>query len=63
MQSEWNRYSLKDSSTHPKDNSRVEMTDADGTQCSGGYLAGRFVSGGITSANAADLPKHWRYAT
>jgi hypothetical protein len=63
MQSEWHKYNLKDSSTHPRDNSRVEMKDADGTQFSGGFLAGRFVSGGVISANAHDLPKHWRYAT
>ena len=62
MQSEWHRYIHKDSSTHPRDNSRVQMKYADGTQFSGGFLAGRFVSGGVTSANAASLPKHWRYA-
>ena len=62
MQSEWNRYSLKDLSTHPKDNSRVEMKDADGTQFAGGYLAGRFVSGGGKSATGMNLTKHWRYA-
>jgi hypothetical protein len=63
MRSEWHKFNPKDSRTHPRDNSRVEMRDADGTQFAGGFLAGRFVSGGVTSANAASAPKHWRYAT
>jgi hypothetical protein len=62
MQDEWHKYNLKDSSTHPKDNSRVEMRDADGAQSSGGFLAGRFVSGGGKSATGMNLTKHWRYA-
>jgi hypothetical protein len=61
MQNEWNKYNPKDSDTHPRDNSRVEMKDADGTLSSGGYLASHFVSGGIT-ARAANMPKHWRYS-
>jgi hypothetical protein len=40
----------------------VEMKDADGTECSGGYLAGHFVLGGVISVNRANLPKRWRYA-
>lgn len=62
MQNEWRKYSPRDPKTYPKENSRVEMRDADGTQLSGGFLAGRFVSRGVTSANASNLPKHWRYA-
>jgi hypothetical protein len=61
MQNEWHKYNSKDLGTHPRDNSRVEMKDADGAQSSGGYLAGRFVTGG-TSATGMNLTKHWRYA-
>jgi hypothetical protein len=62
MQSKWNKYSPRDPKTFPKENTRVEMRDANGTQFSGGYVAGHFVSGGVISANAANLPKCWRYA-
>jgi len=62
MQDKWHRYSLRDPKTHPKENSRVEMKDADGTECCGGYLAGHFVHGGVISVNGANLPKRWRYA-
>ena len=62
MQDRWHKYNFKDTKTHPRDNSRVEMKDADGTQFSGGYLAGHFVQGGVISVNGANLPKHWRYA-
>jgi len=59
----WFKYNPRDPRTYPKENTRVEMKDADGTQCSGGYLAGHFVSGGVISVNAANLPRFWRYAT
>jgi hypothetical protein len=61
MQSEWNIYILRDLKTHPKENTRVEIKDTDGMQFSGGYLAGHFVQGGVISANAANVPKCWRY--
>jgi hypothetical protein len=61
MQNEWNKYSPRDPQTHPKENTRVEMKGTDGAQFSGGYLAGHFVCGGVVSANAANLPKWWRY--
>jgi hypothetical protein len=62
MQNEWHKYILRDPKTYPKENSRVEMKDADGTQFSGGFLAGRFLSGGATPVNASNLPERWRYA-
>ena len=62
MQGEWHKYSPRDSKTYPKENIRVEMRDADGTQFSGGYLAGSFVHRGIVSGNTADVPESWRYA-
>jgi hypothetical protein len=62
MRSEWNKYSPRDPKTYPKDNTRVEMRNADGTQVSEGYSTGHFVHGGVISLNGANLPKRWRYA-
>jgi hypothetical protein len=62
MQDEWHKYNSNDAKTHPTDNYRVEMKDADGTQFSGGYLTGHFVHGGVISVNGTNLPKRWRYA-
>jgi hypothetical protein len=62
MQSEWHKYNPKDPSTHPKENTRVEMKDTDGTLFLGGYSRGHFVHGGVISANSVNLPKRWRYA-
>jgi hypothetical protein len=62
MKNEWRKFNPKDRETHPRDNSRVQMKHADGTQVSGGYLKGNFVQGGVISTSAADRIKHWRYA-
>jgi hypothetical protein len=62
MKNEWRKFNPKDRSTHPRDNSRVQMKYADGTQVSGGYLKGNFLQGGIIPAAAASQTKHWRYA-
>jgi hypothetical protein len=53
---------MRDRTTHPKDNSRVLMKRADGTQVSGGYAMGRFHFGDATATTAADQAKYWRYA-
>ena len=63
MQSEWHKYSPKDPKTHPRENTRVEVKYADGTQFSGGYSRGHFVNGGVISANSVNLPKRWRYTS
>ena len=62
MKVEWRKFDPRDRSTHPKDNSRVLMKRADGTQVSGGYSMGRFHSGGAIATAAADQTKLWRYA-
>lgn len=62
MKNEWRKFNPKDRTTHPRDNSRVQMKYADGTEISGGYLRGNFHQGGVISAAAPDLTKHWRYA-
>jgi hypothetical protein len=62
MKNEWRKFDPKDRNTHPRDNSRVQMKYADGTQISGGYLRGNFLQGGIISATAIGQTKHWRYA-
>jgi len=62
MKNEWRRFDPKNRNTHPKDNSRVLMKYADGTQISGGYLKGHFLNGGVILATAVVQTKHWRYA-
>jgi hypothetical protein len=62
MKSEWRKFNPRKPDTHPKDNSRVEMKYADGTQISGGYLKGHFFQGGVISASSVDLTMRWRYA-
>jgi hypothetical protein len=62
MNNEWRKFNLRDPNTHPKDNSRVEMKYADGTQISGGYLKGHFLQGGVISASSVNLTMRWRYA-
>lgn len=62
MKNEWRKFNPKDPNTRPKDNSRVEMKFADGTQSFGGYLKGHFLEGGVISASSANLTMHWRYA-
>jgi phosphoribosylformylglycinamidine (FGAM) synthase-like amidotransferase family enzyme len=61
MKSEWRKYNSKDPSTHPKENTRVHMKYADGTQVSGGYSMGRFLQSGVISANAVNQTTRWRY--
>jgi hypothetical protein len=61
MKNEWRKFNPKDRNTHPRDNSRVQMKYADGTEISGGYLKGHFLQGGVISATAADQTKLWRY--
>jgi hypothetical protein len=62
MKSEWRKFNPKDRNTHPKDNSRVQMKYADGTQISGGYLMGNFLYGGVNSAATVEQIKRWRYS-
>ncbi|HUD57777.1 MAG TPA: hypothetical protein VMR02_21290 [Terracidiphilus sp.] len=62
MKSEWHKFNPKDRITHPKDNSRVQIKCADGTQISGGYLKGYFLHGSVISATAVNQTKYWRYA-
>jgi hypothetical protein len=62
MKNEWHKFDPKDSNTHPRDNTRVQVRYANGTQFSGGYLKGYFRQGGVISANTVSLTKHWRYA-
>jgi hypothetical protein len=62
MKSEWRKFNPKDPNTHPKDNSRVELKYADGSQLSGGYLKGHFLQGGVISASGVNPTMRWRYA-
>lgn len=62
MRNEWHKYNPKDPSTHPKENTRVQIKYADGMQFSGGYHRGHFVQGGVVSASEVKQTKHWRYA-
>jgi len=62
MKNEWQKFNPKDRATHPRDNSRVQLKYADGTQVSGGYLKGNFLQGGVISAAAVHQTKRWRYA-
>jgi hypothetical protein len=62
MKNEWRKFDPRDRNTYPRDNSRIQMKHADGTQISGGYLKGNFVQGGVISAAGVDQVKHWRYA-
>ncbi|MGB7267661.1 MAG: hypothetical protein WBC92_19245 [Terracidiphilus sp.] len=61
MKNEWCKFNLRDRNTYPRDNSRVEMKHADGTQVSGGFLKGNFLQRGVISAAPADQIKLWRY--
>jgi hypothetical protein len=62
MKTEWRKFNPKDRVTHPRDNSRVQIKYADGTQVSGGYLKGHFHQGSVISATAVSQTKYWRYA-
>jgi hypothetical protein len=62
MKAEWRKFDPRYRSTHPKDNSRVLMKRADGSQVSGGYAMGRFHYGGAVATATADQTKRWRYA-
>jgi hypothetical protein len=61
MKNEWRKYDPKDQTTHPRENSRVQLKFSDGTQFSGGYLRGHFHHGGAVSAATVNQSKHWRY--
>jgi hypothetical protein len=61
MKNEWRKFDPKDRNTHPRDNSRVQMKYAGGTQLSGGYLKGHFLHGGVITASAVGQTTHWRY--
>jgi hypothetical protein len=63
MKNEWRKFDPKDRNTHPRDNSRVQMKHADGTQISGGFLKGNFLHDGVILAIAVHQTKHWRYAS
>jgi hypothetical protein len=62
MKNDWHKFNPKDRTTHPRENSRVQMKCADGTQVSGGYLKGSFLHGGVISVAAIHQTTHWRYA-
>jgi hypothetical protein len=62
MKIQWQKYNPKDQSTHPKENTRVELKFADGTQFSGGYLGGHFHYSGTATAYTVNQAKQWRYA-
>jgi hypothetical protein len=62
MKNEWRKFNPKDRNTHPRDNSRVQLKYADGTEISGGYLKGHFLHGDVIPATAVDQMKRWRYA-
>jgi phosphoribosylformylglycinamidine (FGAM) synthase-like amidotransferase family enzyme len=62
MNNKWRKYSQKDPSTHPKENTRVQMKYADGTQISGGYSMGHFLQNGVVSATVVLQTTRWRYA-
>jgi hypothetical protein len=61
MKNEWTKFNPRDPNTHPKENSRVEMKHADGSQSSGGFLQGHFLQGGVISASGVGLTMRWRY--
>jgi hypothetical protein len=56
MKAEWRKFNPKDRSTHPRDNSRVQMKRADGTHVSGGYSMGRFHYGGVIATTLGTGP-------
>jgi hypothetical protein len=61
MKIKWHKYSSKDPSTHPRDNSRVVMKYSDGSQYSGGYSMGHFLQRGVISAPTVGQTTRWRY--
>jgi hypothetical protein len=61
MKHEWHKYSSKDPNTHPKENTRVQMKHADGTQVTGGYSMGHFLQGGTVSVTLVQRTSRWRY--
>jgi hypothetical protein len=63
MKNEWTKFNPRDSNTHPRDNSRVEMKHADGSQTSGGFLRGHFLQGGVISASGVGQTMRWRYVS
>ena len=61
MKNEWRKFNPRDPKTHPKDNSRVHMKYADGSQFSGGFLKGHFLQGSVISASSLNMTMRWRY--
>jgi hypothetical protein len=62
MKNEWQKFNPKDRSTHPKENSRVQMKYSDGTELDGGFMWGHFHHGGASPAASTMQTKQWRYA-
>lgn len=65
MENEWKDYDPNDPSTHPGDNTRVQIKFSNGRQFSGVYsrAAGFFAHVGIIPEDTVNLPKRWRYLT
>jgi hypothetical protein len=61
MKSEWTKFNPKDPQTYPRENSRLEIKNADGSLSSGGFLRGHFLQGGVISASGVGLAMRWRY--